>query len=121
KRLAPAGPRRKGWQATPLADGADQQPFGVRLVRGPEALPRSGRQHASIGYALADGRGAKIGAGARALLAQEVRSPRAGRYTLTIHASGGAGSPAEYRDIFLQHFACRMVVYGYTDLRKDPA
>jgi hypothetical protein len=40
--------------------------------------------------------------------AQEVRNPRAGKYTLAVHASGGASAEV-YRHWFLQHFTCRLV------------
>jgi hypothetical protein len=117
-----SGKRLKGWQATPLWDPAQGEELGVRLVKGPGALPHTGGQHVSIGYGLAEGpaRG-KIPAGARALLAQEVRAPMAGQYTFAVHACGGGSSAAYYRDVFLKHFTCRLVIFGYRDERKDPA
>jgi hypothetical protein len=110
--LQAAGSRRhlKGWQAVPLA--AD---FGVNLVRG------SAGAHVVMGLALAGPlKQVKLGQGSRALLAQEVRNPRAGRYTLSVHACGGGRSPEYFRDVFLKHFACRLVIYGFADAAKDP-
>src|SRR5205814_10695222 len=80
------------------------------------AAPHAGRRYARIGF----GPGATIAPGARALLTQQVRNPRAGRYVLTLRARGGGASPRAYRDLFLAHFACRLIVFGYNDLAKDP-
>ncbi|OAI45027.1 hypothetical protein AYO44_13265 [Planctomycetaceae bacterium SCGC AG-212-F19] len=111
--------RLKGWQATPLADAATSPNFGVRLMRGPDALPHTGTQHVAMGYGLPGGaNGGKLIQGSRAVLAQEVRNPRAGKYTFTVHASGG-GTATSYREVFQKHFTCRLVIYGYTDLAKD--
>ena len=47
-----------------------------------------------------------------------MRNPRAGTYTLAVHACGG-GSPEDYRSL-LKHFTCRLVLFGYRNLAKDP-
>src|SRR5262249_14862644 len=93
-------------------------PFGAQLVDGSAALPRAGKQHASIGFGLGAVQG-KIAQGTRALLTQELRNPRAGKYTLSVHACGG-GTLEVYRDVFLKNFTCKLVVFGYNDLSKDP-
>jgi hypothetical protein len=111
--------RLKGWQATPLVDGAKGLDFGVRLVEGAPALPRTGKRHAVIGYGLSGPCAAgTVAAGARAMLTQEVRNPRAGTYTVSAHVCGG-GSAADYQT-FLKHFSCRLVLFGYRELTKDP-
>ena len=100
------GRRTKGWQASPIAaDGG----FGVRLVG-------DGQRHVRIGF---DGPGgAAAAAGTKAILAQEVRGPRAGRYTLTIDARscGDEAAWAALRD----RCAFRGVIFGYDELSKDP-
>ncbi len=118
-----SGKRFKGWQATPLLDGAaPDQNFGVRLVKGSAALPSSGQQHVVLGYDLKEGKGKQhFRQGSRAMLTQEVRSPRAGRYTFSVHACGGGSSAEYYRKVFLKHFACRLRIFGYLDGRKDPS
>jgi hypothetical protein len=120
-----SGTRLKGWQALPVSapgKGATKRPaLSVRLMTGEGALPHSGRQHAALGYGLSGMEGtAKICQAARAILTQEVRNPRAGRYTFSAHASGGAVSEEVYRNAFLKHFSCRLVIFGYKDLKKDP-
>jgi hypothetical protein len=116
---AGASKRLKGWLALPLAEAAKGLDFGVRLVTGVGALPRSGKQHAVIGYGLMGPcQAGTVAAGARAILTQELRNPRAGLYTLSIHVSGG-GNAEDYRK-FLEQFTCRLVLFGYRNLAKDP-
>jgi hypothetical protein len=116
--LIGAGKRLKGWQATPLAQSARGLDFGVRLLEGSAALPRSGKRHAAIGYGLTGPcLAGTIAGGTKAILTQEVRNPRAGTYTVSIHVCGG-GRAEDYR-AFLEHFTCRLVLFGYRDLAKD--
>jgi hypothetical protein len=116
---AGSGKRLKGWLATPLAESAKGLDFGVRLIEGPTALPRTGKRHAVIGYGLTGPclPGA-VAHGARAMLTQEVRNPRAGAYTISVHVCGG-GRTEDYQT-FLEHFTCRLVLFGYRELAKDP-
>ncbi|MEX0711937.1 MAG: hypothetical protein WD278_06285, partial [Pirellulales bacterium] len=53
------------------------------------------------------------------MLTQEVKSPRAGRYTFSVRACCRAGSAAQYAS-FVKNFRCRLVILGYRDLKKDP-
>ena len=53
------------------------------------------------------------------MLSQEVRNPRAGRFMFTVRACGAGASSEFYRDMFLKHFACRLVIFGFLDLKKD--
>jgi hypothetical protein len=113
--------RFKGWQAVPLAVAERPGEFGARLVREPSPGSHGGEQHVAFSYGLFPaGATAVLPAGFQAFLTQEVRSPRAGRYTLSIHASAEASSPEHYRDVFLKQFRCRLAIFGYTDLNKDP-
>jgi hypothetical protein len=113
-----AGKRLKGWQAAPLVEIAKGLDFGVRLVGGDGALPRSGERHAVIGYGLTGPcQAGKLSPGARAILTQELRNPRAGVYTISIHVCGG-GSAKDYQTL-LDNFTCRLVLFGYRDLAKD--
>jgi hypothetical protein len=109
--------RLKGWRASPLIDEAAKgRPFGVRLL---DEMPRSGKRCAALGYGLTGPCPAgTLTAGASALLTQTLRNPRAGTYTITAHVCGG-GVAADFRE-FLDQFRCRVVLFGYGDLGKDP-
>jgi hypothetical protein len=114
-----SGKRLRGWQALPLVDKTKGLDFGVRLLDGPAAFPRTGRRHAAIGFGLmGPAMAGTIAAGTRILLTQEIRNPRAGKYTISIHACG-SGKVKDYRAL-LTHCTCRLVLFGYTTLEKNP-
>jgi hypothetical protein len=120
--LVPVGTttRAKGWQAAPIWDEADADGFVVRRIEAD--LAADGAPHVRMGFGLAGGQGAvRIEAGARLVLTQQVRAPLAGGYTLAVEATGGASSADYYRNVFLKHFTCRLVLFGYGDLKKDLA
>jgi hypothetical protein len=112
--------RLKGWQAGPPLDPAAGPGFGVWLADGPDALPCTGRRHACLGAGGAGSAVLKIAQGSKAVLTQEVRNPRAGQYAFAVQACGGATTAELFRDAFLKHFACRLLVFGYADVAKDP-
>jgi hypothetical protein len=115
--LARVGSRKrlKGWQATPLLDPG-KGGFGVCLVRGEDP-------HVCLGFGRSGEPSrtstSQIPPGARAILTQEVRAPRAGRYTFTVHARGLAATADQYRNLFQKHFTCRLVIFGYQDDKKE--
>src|SRR5262249_31012740 len=115
-----SGRRLKGWQATPLSRPGTAEPLSVALRDG-AAGPRGGQQHAVLGLGLGGNlREATIPPRSRALLTEEVRNPRAGKYIFTIHASGGGTSEAFFRDVFRKHFTCWLIIGGFLDGTKDP-
>ncbi len=133
------GSRPKGWRGTPLLESAASDQFGVRLVRPVGTSPANvktlakttqvdepslapdRRQHVTIGFGIGAGKTAlKIPQGALALLAQEMRSPRAGTFHFRVQACGGGTSKEFYERVFLGNFTCRLVIYRYTEPAKDP-
>jgi hypothetical protein len=113
--LAPAPlSREKGWRAAPIWDGAAGNVLGVRRL--------ADERQVVLGFGLGD-RVAVPGAiaqGSRAVLAQEIRSARGGHYTFTVQASGGGTDADYFRDVFLAHFTCRLVLFRFADAAKDP-
>ncbi|MFO0846125.1 MAG: DUF1501 domain-containing protein [Gemmataceae bacterium] len=107
--IPPAPPsRQKGWRASPLGAGNG---FGVRK----EAVG------AFIGYGLDDAKaGAVVEAGARAVLAQEIRNARGGRYTFTATVTGVGSSRDEFDRNFLANMTCRLLLFRFRDTKKDP-
>lgn len=110
--------RFKGWQAQPISGAAPQQVLDVRFLRGTAGFPRTGQSHAAIGYDLTHSVvEAKIAANTSAILVQEVRNPRAGTYTVTVHIAG-SGTEQDLTE-FTKHFRCRLVLFGYQELTKN--
>jgi hypothetical protein len=107
--VRPAPPsRNKGWRAFPMGGGKG---FGVR------------KEFAGvvIGCGLADEKeGQVVEAGARAILAQEIRNARGGHYTFTVTAAGFGSSPDEWDKTFRAHMTCRLVLFRFKDTKKDP-
>ena len=127
-----AGERLKGWQGLPLVNVARRNnsdsnagesatvDFGAAIVEsGAAGRSRDGSRHAVLGIGLAGPSPAGvIAADVKAMLTQEVRNPRAGIFTISAQVAGG-GAPADFE--FLQrNFRCRLVLFGYRDLAKNP-
>ncbi len=108
--------RAKSWQASPLGDAADAS-LSVSIGKD-SAHSRGGEHHAVIRF---EGNiaGLPNGGGLRAMLSQEVRNPRAGRFTFSVHAAGGGSGETFYREEFLRQFTCRLIICGFLDLEKN--
>ena len=117
--LAGSGKRLKGWQASPLGNADRGFDFGVCLIQSAKRSTSS-THYALIGSLPADGEAPSIAQGARAMLAQEIRNFRAGHYTFSIHACGGASSRQLFDDLFRKHFTCELVIYRHTEATKNP-
>jgi hypothetical protein len=100
--LIPAAPptRDKGWRADPTA--------GALLVRKEVG-----------GVFLGWAGGAAVSTGARAVLAQEIRNARGGRYTFTVRAAGEAATADGFEKEFLASVTCRLVLFRFRDATKD--
>jgi len=59
------------------------------------------------------------GAAAPPFLAQELRNPRAGRFTFSAWIDGDGASDQAW-NAFLERHRCRLVIFGYSNLGKDP-
>ncbi len=113
--LLPTTPptRLRGWRASPLWDAASGNAFSVRLTD---------LRRVVLGFGLDDGSAAPaVPQGSRLLLAQEIRNARGGHYTFTVQASGGGTSRDFFERVFLAHFTCRLVLFRFSDTRKDPS
>lgn len=109
--LLPAdGPSRpKGWRAAPLA--GTPQATGLCV----EKLERRVR----LGYGLAGEPAArKIEKGQTTFLAQEVRSPFAGKFRLSVTLRGEAKDRDHFQNVFLKNFACKIIYYQYSEAAK---
>ncbi|MCA9146406.1 MAG: DUF1501 domain-containing protein [Planctomycetales bacterium] len=102
--------RPKGWRAMPCAVDGSKIAFGATIVSEQAAIGLHG--------AVIDSP-AVVKQGDVALLAQEVRSPFAGTYTLRIRLRGEASSAADFDNWFQTHFACRAEMFQYTEATKN--
>ena len=107
--LLPTAPlsRSPGWRAAPL-DGS-----GLCVC-----LTEEHRVQLGFGPAPA---ALTVIQGSRALLAQEIRSARGGQFTFTVQASGGGTSAEVFERLFLANFTCRLILFRFADVNKDPS
>jgi len=113
---APANP--KGWRATPLLANLDQPAFGVTLQ--PDNT-KPGRHQAALGiFGGAAKTPWRLEPGSRAVLAQQIRDPQAGRFIVTLAARGDGSQKAFYEDVFQKHFRCRLTLFQFTTPAKNP-
>ena len=110
--VSPSPPtREKGWRANPLWNEKTGNGFAIR--KQPNGVV--------VGYGLGNAKSATvIEAGIRGVLAQEIRNARGGRYAFTVEASGEANSADVFEKGFLANFTCRLVLFRFRDLSKDP-
>jgi hypothetical protein len=110
--VSPAIPtREKGWRADPICGATTAH--GLAVAKGAKGVV--------LGYGLGDGKtGVRIEPGARCVLAQEIRNARGGQYTFTVEATGEASSEDEFVNGFLANFNCRLILFRFRDIRKDP-
>jgi hypothetical protein len=71
-----------------------------------------------LGIATHGAAGLKIDKGFQAIVAQEVRSPFAGKFTLKVQLCGHSTDRKWFEDVFLKQFACKAVLFQYTDPTK---
>ncbi len=118
------GSRPKGWRGFPLPSDADAG-FGVRLsslvdAASSAAAAAATKRHAVIGFGPNVGaKSVRVARGERAILAQEMRNPRAGRFTFTVEACIAGPSRAACEQ-FQKNFVCRLVIYRFTTPEKNP-
>lgn len=105
-------PSPKGWRASPIVDRPHG--FGVRL------RDETGSQSsASIGIWSRGGEDLVIPANGHAVLAQQIRDPQSGFFTLTAHVCGGGSSAESFQRLFTNHFRCRLVMFQFSHPSKS--
>lgn len=103
--IPPAPPSRaRGWRGC-------QGPAGL-------SVQQAGTNGVLMGVDL--GRGpAVIAHGSQAILAQEIRNARGGHYTFSVRVSG-AGTSREDFERLMSSLNCRLALFRFADMRKDP-
>jgi len=110
-RPAGFGSRPKGWRAAPLKDAELAKGFGV--------VVEAGGPVARLGW-LGGADSPQPAAGQTAVLAQEMRNPRAGRYRLRVRVRAGGPDKQIVERLFEGQLACRIELFRFTELSKDP-
>jgi hypothetical protein len=120
--------RPKGWRAFPLLDDLDTNPthqrgtsargLAAKLVTDDPARSHSGRRHVILGLPQPSSVDLHFTKGQTAFLAQEVRSPFAGRYVMKAHVRGDGSSREFFEAEFLKHFTCRLQFFQFTTPAK---
>lgn len=114
---AAAASRPKRWRAKPFIAAPEASWFGVRTIE----ATTTAVQHIAIGFHVNSGDVPEaLAARTMALLAQEVRSPFAGTYTVTAQCCGDGVSREYFEQVFQKHFTCRLAFFEYTQKEKKP-
>ena len=111
----PAGveTREKGWRATPpVMDASSVGVLQVTRVAKPKPA-------AMFEIALGDEK-SEVPAAARAILAQEIRNARGGRYTFTVDVSGTSSAPEFFAQTIARQFTFRLTLFRFATAAKDP-
>ncbi len=105
--------REKGWRASPLV----APPAG-----GLQVLTESKPQpHVRLGIQNVGGdKPVALAAGAKLMLAQEIRSARGGQYKFSVRLSGGGSSKEMFERWFRDSLTCRLVLFRYANMNKNP-
>ncbi|MCY2965607.1 MAG: hypothetical protein NT069_18575 [Planctomycetota bacterium] len=116
--IGPAG-RAKGWRGTPVvASDSTTSAFGVQILRGGEPQ-KTENQFAALGFGFhAGGSAITVANGSKAILTQELRNPRAGRFDVTVRVAAG-GDVRAFRELLAFHFTASLVLFGYRELTKN--
>lgn len=104
--------RPKGWRAEPLLASASASRFGVTVLSDLEEAT------GAIGFNFDEGSAQQIQPGAKAYLAQEVRSPYPGSYVFQVRLRAEASSPEFFQSVFRKNFRCRLVFFQYNAQTK---
>ena len=107
---APASP--KGWRMSPVL--AEGNGFGVRLQ------DRSHQRRSALAGVWASGpANIEVAANSSAVLAQQIRDPQSGHFTVKGSVAGGGTSAESFQRIFATNFRCRLVIFQYTHASKS--
>jgi len=139
--------RPKGWRAEPLrvrSSGRNEESAGGMFVElrrtgfQPVRRPVSDSDHrgeskrktdgletrptgvARIGVRAAADSAVMLKRGQQAVLAQEVRSPFAGRFKLSLRFRGSGSSKAAFDAAFGKQLACRLAFFQFNNQKKTP-
>ena len=112
--------RPKGWRSlTPLLT-SDENKFGTQVAAPTRLATLHLDQHLAIGISQTSaGKELDIAANINLLVGQEVRSPFAGTYRLSVDLIGQADNPNLFKELFEKHFQCQILYFQLLDKAKQ--
>jgi hypothetical protein len=115
---SPARPR--GWRSlSPLLRAREKQ-FGLHIAAPKNLAPLKLKQHLAVGISqTSEGHELEIAADTSLLVGQEVRSPFAGTYRLTVDLIGEADDANLFEDLFEKNFECQILYFQLMDKAKQ--
>ena len=112
--------RPKGWRSlTPLL-ASDENQFGTQVAAPTKLATLQLDQHLTIGIGQTNaGKELEIAADTRLLVGQEVRSPFAGTFQLTVDLIGQTDDPGLFKELFEKQFECQILYFQLMDKAKQ--
>ena len=119
--LPAASPSRpKGWRSLGPLLAVDENQFGTRIAAPTKLATLQLDQHLALGIGqTVAGKEVEIAANTRLLVGQEVRSPFAGTYRLTVDLIGEAEDAALFNELFEKQFECQVFYFQLMDKAKQ--
>jgi hypothetical protein len=119
--LPAASPSRpKGWRSLGPLSSADEQSFGLQVASPTQLGSLQLNQHLAIGInQTRAGQELEIADNTKLLVGQEVRSPFAGTYRLTVDLVADAEDPNLFKTLFEKHFECSLLYFQLMDKAKQ--
>jgi len=111
-------PRPKGWRASAVLEN-EATGFGLKIVEPKTRTAPFDIGHIGVGIFANANQVLEIKQGQQVMLSQEVRSPFAGKFVLSVLAAGYATGEEEF-ELFRKNFACRFALIQFLDKEKHP-
>ena len=112
--------RPKGWRSLGPLLAVDENQFGARIAAPTKLATLQLDQHLALGIGqTVAGKEVEIAANTKLLVGQEVRSPFAGTYRLTVDLIGEAEDAALFKELFEKQFECQVFYFQLMDKAKQ--
>lgn len=112
--------RPKGWRSLGPVLAADEKQFGLHIAAPTKLATLQLDQHLALGISQTSAnKELEIAADSKLLVGQEVRSPFAGTYRLTVDLIGEAEDAALFKNLFEKQFECQILYFQLMDKAKQ--
>ena len=112
--------RPKGWRSLAPLLATDENQFGARIAAPTKLATLQLNQHLALGIGqTVGGKEVEIAANTKLLVGQEVRSPFAGTYRLTVDLIGEADDAGLFKELFEKQLECQIFYFQLMDKAKQ--